>query len=68
MQSERFKEEVSRTPGPGAYAVSKESDWIRNTHPSKKRQTAFNTGEVRIFKTAKALGPAYRSNSDYASF
>ena len=33
VQAERFPPPSSKTPGPGAYTVSKESDWVRNTYP-----------------------------------
>ena len=33
LQAERFPPPPSKTPGPGSYTVSKESDWIRNTYP-----------------------------------
>ncbi|XP_064382075.1 sperm-tail PG-rich repeat-containing protein 2-like isoform X2 [Halichondria panicea] len=32
-KAERFPPPPSKTPGPGSYTVSKESDWIRNTYP-----------------------------------
>lgn len=32
-KSERFTPPYSRTPGPGAYTISKHSDWIRKTYP-----------------------------------
>lgn len=37
---------MSETPGPGAYAVSKPSDWLRKTYPPKKKQTSAS--EVRF--------------------
>ena len=42
LQSDRFKDEVSETPGPGAYVVSKSSDWLRKTYPPKKKQEGTN--------------------------
>lgn len=45
LQSDRFKDELSETPGPGAYVVSKPSDWLRKTYPPKKKQAGSN--EVR---------------------
>ena len=32
-QAERFRDRLSRTPGPGTYSVSKRSDWLRKTYP-----------------------------------
>ncbi|CAI8002297.1 Sperm-tail PG-rich repeat-containing protein 2 [Geodia barretti] len=32
-KAERFRDRLSRTPGPGTYSVSKRSDWLRKTYP-----------------------------------
>ena len=44
FQSERFKDELTDSPGPGAYTVSKSTDWLRKTYPMKKK--FFESNEV----------------------
>lgn len=45
LQAERFPQPASKAPGPGAYSISKSTDWIRKTYPppTNRPTTSRNT-------------------------
>ncbi|CAI7995002.1 Sperm-tail PG-rich repeat-containing protein 2, partial [Geodia barretti] len=62
-KAERFRDRLSRTPGPGTYSVSKRSDWLRKTYPppSPGDQLFQSTGMIksgRLLFTRKQTAPS----------
>ena len=45
-KSNRFSDPASKTPGPGSYSLSKQSDWIKKTGQVQNPKDLQQTGTV----------------------
>ena len=49
LQAERFPQPPSKAPGPGAYSISKSTDWLRKTYPPPANRPSTSRHTVSGF-------------------